>query len=104
MFCSYESEVSQWAPQDSYEFRLGGSLKRHVIFDIARQWNRVNQEDPPFRVSVADAWLLTDNRPETTSEGRHWVGEGETFAKIRGIGEPAGAPFRNVTDFSECLG
>lgn len=22
-----------------------------------------------------DAWMLTDNRPETTSEGRHWVAE-----------------------------
>jgi len=29
--------------------------------------------DPPFRVSVVDVTSLTDNRPDTSTEGRHWI-------------------------------
>jgi len=32
----------------------------------------------PFRLSVIDAWMLTDNRPETTGDGFHWVAEFRT--------------------------
>jgi hypothetical protein len=49
------------------------------------------KENPPFRVSVVDAWLLTDHRPETTSEGRHWIAENKKLTLLRnGIGEPDG--------------
>jgi len=29
--------------------------------------------DPPFRVGVVDVTSLTDNRPDTSTEGRHWI-------------------------------
>jgi hypothetical protein len=79
-------------PWDSLDFRIGGSVKRHAIFEIARKWNARHKNDPPFKVSVVDAWQLTDNRLETTAEGRHWIAEdGGEFATMRkGIGESEG--------------
>ena len=54
---------------DSLNYRLGSYLKRQAIYEVARRWNLKKS----FRVSVVDAWKLTDNRPETSFEGRHWV-------------------------------
>jgi len=45
-------------------------VKRLGIIELAKRWNK---EHDGFRVSVVDAWLLTDSRPETTSDGRHYT-------------------------------
>jgi len=45
------------------------------VWDVAKKWNQIHENDLPFRTSVVDVWQLTDNRPETSSEGRHWVYE-----------------------------
>jgi hypothetical protein len=74
--------------------RLGGSRKRHVIFNLARNWNRIHLGEEPFRLSVIDAWMLTDNRPETTSDGLHWVVENKnTWDQRPKIGEAEGSYF-----------
>lgn len=42
---------------------------------------------------MVDAWQLTDDRPETTADGRHWVltEENKDVAQFRtGIGEAPG--------------
>lgn len=57
--------------------RIGGAIKRHGIYNVAREWNLLHQSNPPFRVSVVDGWRLTDNRPETTVEGLHWITEAQ---------------------------
>jgi hypothetical protein len=54
---------------DSLDFRIGGAVKRHAVFDVAKSWNAVHDS---FRLSVVDAWFLTDSRPETSFDGRHW--------------------------------
>ena len=69
-----EKFPNQQPPEDSIDFRLGGSLKRRVCYDVAQAWHQANP-DCPFRVSVIDAWKLTDNYAESTSDGRHWVVE-----------------------------
>ena len=64
---------------------------RHAVYRVARTWNKIYKDNPPFRVSVVDAWLLTDNRPETTMEGRHWIAEDKKYKAFRkGIGEADG--------------
>ena len=76
-------------PDDSLDFRYGGAKQRHAIFEIGRQWT-----DSAFRVSVIDAWLLTDPRPETTFDGRHYSGESEDALEDRPLmGEADGNPF-----------
>jgi hypothetical protein len=77
-------------PYDSLDFRMGGSKKRHAIYDLARVWNKAHLDHPPFRVSAVDAWQLTDNRMETTYDGRHWIAEGKKWAPRKGIGEAEG--------------
>jgi hypothetical protein len=77
-------------PDDSLDFRLGGSKKRQAIYQTARVWNNLHRENPPFRVSVVDAWKLTDNRPETTYEGRHWIAEGKKICPRKSVGETEG--------------
>lgn len=67
-------------PEDSLDFRLGGARKRHVLYEFAKKWNRMHTN---FRVSVVDAWSLTDNFPESTSDGRHWVSEGGKYRDHR---------------------
>jgi hypothetical protein len=62
-------------PDDSLDFRYGGSQKRHAIFEAAKRWNREHSGDIPFLVSAIDAWFLTDSRPETSADGRHWSEE-----------------------------
>jgi hypothetical protein len=59
---------------------------------MAKEWNRVHQAQPPFRLSVVDAWQLTDHRPETTTDGRHWISESLTqfWDKRSRIGEAEG--------------
>jgi hypothetical protein len=57
-------------PSESLDFRFGGNIKRHAVIDVAEKWNEEHEEG--FRVSVVDAWWLTDSRPETTSDGRHY--------------------------------
>ena len=46
---------------------------------------------------MVDAWLLTDNRPETTNEGRHWIdeGKGNFVTKRPLIGEAEGKSLFN---------
>jgi hypothetical protein len=62
---------------------------------VAKRWNAQFTEG--FRVSVVDAWLLTDNRPETTNEGRHWIdeGKGNFVTKRPLIGEAEGKSLFN---------
>ena len=77
-------------PEDSFDFRLGGARKRHSIYELAVKWNAVHTV-PKFRVSVVDAWSLTDNFPESTSDGRHWVSEGRKYWDQRSLqGEAEG--------------
>lgn len=78
------------APADSLDFRLGGSIKRHAIYEVARKWNQF--KNATFRVSAVDAWQLTDHRMETTSDGRHWIDEMNGYYSWRrqGIGEAEG--------------
>jgi hypothetical protein len=45
-------------------------IKRHGVIELAKRWNEQHKDG--FRVSVVDAWQLTDGRPETTSDGRHY--------------------------------
>jgi len=82
------------APVDSLDFRLGGSQKRHAIHEVAREWNtaQLASGNATFRVSAVDAWQLTDQRMETTSDGRHWIDEmnGYYSYRRRGIGEAEG--------------
>ena len=76
---------------ESSVYRYGESKVRFAIYSVAKNWNAMYRESPPFRVSVVDAWLLTDHRPETTSEGRHWIAEDDKFRILRnGIGESDG--------------
>lgn len=84
-------------PEDSLDFRIGGAKKRHAIYEVARRWNRQFSQSPPFKVSAIDVWQLTDNRPETTNDGRHWIDEGRgDFVRIRpGIGEAEGNTLSN---------
>jgi hypothetical protein len=74
----------------SRDLRFAGSRSRSWVFKLARQWN---QGGSPFRLSIIDGWILTDNRPETSSEGRHWISEdsGELDHYRHGIGEPDGS-------------
>jgi len=54
----------------------------------------MHQNSSPFRVSVVDSWALTDNRPETVFEGRHWLNEYEHRDKERQrplLGEASGS-------------
>ena len=86
--------TSEGIPESSLlDLRWATSLSRSYVFKTARAWNKAHKANPPFRLSVIDGWQLTDNRPETSSEGRHWisedVGELDTFRK--GIGEPDGS-------------
>jgi hypothetical protein len=76
------------------------SQKRHAVYEVARQFHLENVDNPPFKVSVVDAWQLTDNRPETTSEGRHWIAEDSAYREFRnGIGEGDGSfPLSFITD------
>jgi hypothetical protein len=84
------TQISQ-VPRESISFRYGAEKARHTITNVAKDWSRERAENPPFRVSVVDAWLLTDNRPETTTEGRHWVVEGPSTIKWRaGFGTTVG--------------
>lgn len=68
--------------------------------EVARLWNREYRN--AFRLSVVDEWRLTDNRPETTFEGRHWVSEWFStgnYAYRPLIGEAEGnVNFRNPTN------
>jgi len=65
-------------------------MKRHAIYDVGKQWNKSGNST--FRVSAVDAWQLTDNRMETTSDGRHWIDEMNGYYSYRrkGIGEAEG--------------
>jgi hypothetical protein len=86
--------------------RQGGARKRHKIFEIARRWNREHRERgyEPFRVSVVDAWMMTDNRPETTSDGRHWVPEGgNPWPQRPRIGEAEGISICILADLDSVL-
>ena len=66
-------------------------MARHTITKVAKDWNKMHGTDAPFKVSVVDVWLLTDNRPETTTEGRHWVLEGPyPITWRKGIGTAVG--------------
>jgi len=82
-------------PEDSLYFRKGGEIKRHGIYDVAREWNLRHQKNPPFRVSVVDTWYLTDNRPETSVEGLHWITElhGDVSRFRPMVGEAMGMSF-----------
>ena len=86
-------------PSDTLDFRLGGSMKRHAIHDVAKKWNQ--EGNSTFRVSAVDAWQLTDNRMETTSDGRHWIDEsGYHSQRRKGIGEAEGiCPLNSSSDF-----
>ena len=68
-------------------------MKRHAIYEVARKWNQIGNST--FRVSAVDAWQLTDNRMETTSDGRHWIDEMNGYYSYRrkGIGEAEGIEF-----------
>lgn len=47
----------------------------------------------PFKLSVVDAFAMTDARPESTSDGTHWVEENEKSYLIRPtVGECEGIP------------
>lgn len=84
----YESKWSQGPPDDSLDFRIGVSKKRQVAYQAASEWNRKNQ---PFKLSVVDAFAMTDARPETTNDGTHWVEEHEKSHLIRPtVGEAEG--------------
>jgi hypothetical protein len=78
--------------------RFGNAYKRHAIYDVARTWNQEHIGKSPFRVSVVDGWQLTDNRPETSSDGGHWIAEGSNHLTFRkGIGECDGmSPSANL--------
>lgn len=69
-------------PDDSLDFRYGGAKQRRAVFEIARSWIQQNPESS-FRLSVIDAWLLTDSRPETTSDGRHYSADIEDVVEDR---------------------
>jgi hypothetical protein len=90
----YENQKDQFPdgpPRDSVDFRIGGCEKRKAMFFVAHHWNQMHKDNPPFKLSVIDAWEYTDNRPEATSEGRHWVSEDEGAQSIRPhVGETDG--------------
>ena len=83
-------------PEDSLDFRIGGARKRHAIYEVAKMWN-AKHSAPKFRVSVVDAWSLTDNFPESTSDGRHWVSEGRKFWDQRSLQGQAEGAFPNCS-------
>lgn len=88
---NYEPDGEFQGTKDSITFRYGAGNMRFAVYRVAQTWNQMYKNNPPFRVSVVDAWLLTDNRPETTSEGRHWIAEDKKFKELRqGIGEADG--------------
>lgn len=81
------------APDDSIDTRIGGAIKSHVIFELAREWNKLHKDNAPFRLSVVDAFQLTGDRMETTVDGSHWVDEGQFENRLDrriGAGEPDG--------------
>ena len=52
-----------------------------------------------IRLSVIDAWLLTDSRPETNYDGRHYSGENEDTTPDRPlIGEADGIRINEGSD------
>lgn len=74
-------------PDDSLDFRFGASRKRWAIYDLAKTWN----EGTGVRVSVVDAWEITDPRPETTSDGRHYSSDNPKIGEQRRyVGEADG--------------
>jgi hypothetical protein len=82
-------------PDDSLDFRYGGAKQRSAVFEIGRKWIQQNTESQ-FRLSVIDAWLLTDSRPETTSDGRHYSGENDDTQLLQDrplMGEADGTEF-----------
>jgi hypothetical protein len=80
------------------DFRYGGAKKRFAVFDVARRWNRLHHTDEAtsFRLSAVDAWFLTDNRPETTSDGRHYTLERAGNDKRPLIGEADGISYLSM--------
>ena len=76
---------------------------RDRIFDLARKWNRITLDNPDmFRLSVVDAWKVTDDRPETVYDGRHWIVEEHydryrvsEFRPLIGEAEGINIPFNN---------
>ena len=75
------------SPDDSLDFRFGASRKRWAIYDLAKTWN----EGTGVRVSVVDAWEITDPRPETTSDGRHYSSDNAKIGEQRRyVGEADG--------------
>ena len=83
------------APPDSLDFRIGGDKKRSMVYDIVKKWNRLHPEG--FRVSVVDVWMLTDNFPESTFDGRHWAEEdSETLGRRPHVGQADGISRNNV--------
>jgi hypothetical protein len=95
MYADKMDQFPDGPPKDSIDFRIGGSAKRKAMYFVAHHWNQMHRQNPPFRLSVVDAWDMTDNRPEATSEGRHWVSEDEGAEKIRPfVGETDGTFLR----------
>lgn len=85
----YESRWDEGPPPDTLDYRHGASKKRHVAYQVAKEWNKQHPET--FKVSIVDAFAYTDNRPETTSDGRHWIAEDIWTSKRRPlVGEAEG--------------
>ena len=101
--------MDQWdqgPPEHTMDHRIGASHKRNIIYQVVSTWNREhpgNQQQPgnqesgdpnqrnSFKVSVVDSFGLTDARPETTRDGRHWALEMEEIKLLRPLlGEAEG--------------
>ena len=55
--------------------------KKTCNLEVATQWKEMHKDNLPFRTAV-DARQLTDNRPETSSERRHWACEKSKDASL----------------------
>ena len=71
---------------------------------MASKWNNLHSKELPFRLSVVDAWMMTDNRPESTSDGVHWIEENEKSSLVRPtVGEADGTTHLQTIINQDCI-
>ena len=88
--------MDQWdkgPPEHTMDHRIGASRKGNILYQVVSTWNREHAETggASFKVSVIDTFGLTDARPETTRDGRHWAAEMDDIKLLRPLlGEAEG--------------